>query len=179
MYWYLQYRFQWHHILNHTAPEDNNYIIDSQCNIILFTSVDTAPGLFILIFLTVWNTSTTPSVLHCSIALLTAQYTPERLTVSLKSSKNNNNNSNNNYVSMYVYLQCTTTGPSPLLCCVVMTRSNIFMTVWVVVTFPLSDQSLKWNWTTLWELLLWKKIYQFHWMTICVYYNLYLWICDY
>ena len=49
----------------------------------MLTMEVTASGLFILTALVAWNTSTSPSVLHCSIALLAAQNTPERPTVSL------------------------------------------------------------------------------------------------
>ena len=50
---------------------------------ILLTKVLTALGLCILTALVAWNTSTIVSALNCSIALLTAQNTPERPTVSL------------------------------------------------------------------------------------------------
>ena len=50
---------------------------------ISLTKVLTALGLCILTALVAWNTSTIVSALNCSIALLTAQNTPERPTVSL------------------------------------------------------------------------------------------------
>ena len=119
-----------------------------QC-LCLFTSVVTAPGLFILIFLTVCNTSTTPSVLHCSIALLTAQYTPERLTVSLNSIQHHSMYIYEHNVSICLtYLQCTTVGPSPLFCCILMIDSTICSRVCGFVTLPSLDQLVIWYWAT-------------------------------
>ena len=53
-------------------------------DIIIITSEVMAPGLLLLTALVTWNTSTTPSILHCSRAMLAEQYTPVRLTVSLQ-----------------------------------------------------------------------------------------------
>ena len=53
------------------------------CSIFL-TTVVTAPGFCVLRTFTTWNTSTTPSVLHCSMVVAMAQNIPERLTVSLQ-----------------------------------------------------------------------------------------------
>ena len=60
------------------------YILGSQYRYSPPTCVVTAPGFCILAPLTAWNTSTTLSALHCSRALLMAQYIPERPTVSLE-----------------------------------------------------------------------------------------------
>ena len=48
------------------------------------TAVSTAPGFWMRRALTTWNTSTTPSVLHISMAFTREQNTPTRLTVSLQ-----------------------------------------------------------------------------------------------
>ena len=48
------------------------------------TTVSTAPGLWVRIAFTVWNTSTTPSALHCWVTMVMAQNIPDLPTVSLE-----------------------------------------------------------------------------------------------
>jgi len=47
------------------------------------TTVSTLPGFWMRSAFTTWNTSTIPSVLQHSVALMREQNTPHRLTVSL------------------------------------------------------------------------------------------------
>ena len=52
--------------------------------LVILTTVRTAPGFCTLRALTTWNTSTTPSVLHLSMVVAMAQNIPDLLTVSLQ-----------------------------------------------------------------------------------------------
>ena len=53
------------------------------CRLFTLTTVSTLPGFWMRSAFTTWNTSTIPSVLQHSVALMNEQNTPHRLTVSL------------------------------------------------------------------------------------------------
>ena len=113
----------------HTCSSVHMYSHPVDCSVL--TTVETAPGLCILTPLTVWNTSTTPSALHCSTALWMAQYIPERPTVSLgRRMREYMYRLDEERVKINLqYLQWTTTGPCPIDCLLVMT---LFMTLRMV-----------------------------------------------
>ena len=58
--------------------------IQRTCRLLMLTTVSTLPGFWMRSAFTTWNTSTMPSVLQHSVALMNEQNTPHRLTVSLQ-----------------------------------------------------------------------------------------------
>ena len=80
------------HILSKTLPSKCHHNWDSNRRLShslhhnlcrLLTTVRTLPGFWMRSAFTTWNTSTMPSVLQHSVALMNEQNTPHRLTVSL------------------------------------------------------------------------------------------------
>ena len=109
--------------------------------------MSTAPGFWVRIDLTVWNTSTTPSVLHCWVTMVMAQNIPDLPTVSLDRRKHHVISHDPRH-RVRRYLQCTTMGWFPVLLCTLSTSSMTSVMVARLVHTPSGDQLVMWNWVT-------------------------------
>ena len=124
-----------------------------ECNYgkLLLTTVRTLPGFWMRSAFTTWNTSTMPSVLQHSVALMNEQNTPHRLTVSLcavsgRKWKHSLHMSNwKRGPSQLAHLPWTTMGLFPVLLCTTNTCSMTAMMAGGEVHRPSEVQQDIWN----------------------------------